>query len=90
MNTNQVSTLPSSIGSSINSNSISQNQVNLFGEISNKIPSRIIEDEKNDDKVPTSLASMDSKITYSDYSLFDNNVIYSFELPFKVNFSNFV
>jgi hypothetical protein len=83
MNTNQVSTLPSSIGSSINSNSISQNQVNLFGEISNKIPSRIIEDEKNDDKVPTSLASMDSKITYSDYSLFDNNVIYSFELPFK-------
>ncbi|ORY80183.1 hypothetical protein LY90DRAFT_500566 [Neocallimastix californiae] len=82
INSNQSSALPSNIGPSINPNPISQNQVNIFGEISNKIPGRIIEDEKND-KMHTSLASMDSKITYSDYSLFDNNVIYSFELPFK-------
>jgi len=81
-NNNQTSALPSTIGSAINPNPISQSQVNLFGEISNKIPGRILEEDKNE-KVATSLASMDSKITYSDYSLFDNNVIYSFDLPFK-------
>jgi len=57
--------------------------MNPFGEISSKIPGKIIDEDK-DDKPPTSLGSMDSKVTYSDYSLFDNNVIYSFELPFKV------
>ncbi|OUM63608.1 hypothetical protein PIROE2DRAFT_61186 [Piromyces sp. E2] len=72
---NNQSSLPSTIGSSINPNPISQSQINPFGN-------KIIEEEKND-KTPTSLASMDSKVTYSDYSLFDNNVIYSFELPFK-------
>jgi len=73
---------PSTIGSAINTNPISQNQINPFGEISSKIPGKIIDEDK-DDKPPTSLGSMDSKVTYSDYSLFDNNVIYSFELPFK-------